>query len=344
MDNGDEQSALRPLHNAAATTAALRSGTVAEAEVPAAVTRIAAAVEMSLRRLLRDHPRAALQVRLRALAPDELRADEVLAELRQHDRISMELAASVHELLDIRQRLRDGSPAAPRDAELACHVADRLQQEANASVPRAGPLPIDPPSDVEDDTLLDEPRSAPFRRDRTRGRSREPVVVGAVAVLVILILGFTWWAWPRGPDNLQEGIARFQGGAYEDAAAYFWRHAQANPRDPTARVYLARIHRRLDRPELAQAQLDSALNIAPNDPAVLAEVGFLLSDGGQHEAAVERFREALARDPDSEGAWVGLVQSLRRDGREEAAERVLERAPPALRSRLVLPTPPGDTP
>ena len=344
MDNGDEQSALRPLHNAAATITALRSGAVSDSEVPAAVTRIAAAVEMSLRRLLRDHPRAALQVRLRALAPDELRADEVLAELRQHDRISIELAASVHELLEVRQRLRSGSRAEPHDAALACHVADRLEQEATASAPRPIPPPVDVPAEADEDTLLEESRSSPFRRDRSRTRSGGPMIAAAAAVVAIVALIVAWWVWPRGPDNLQEGIARFQGGAYEDAAAFFWRHAQANPRDPTARVYLARIHRRLDRPELAQAQLDTALNIAPEDPAVLVEVGFLLSDGGEHEAAVERFRAALAADPDSEGAWVGLVQALRRDGREDAAERVLDRAPPALRSRLELPAIPEATP
>lgn len=88
---------------------------------------------------------------------------------------------------------------------------------------------------------------------------------------------------------------------------------------------------------MAQAQLDSALSIAPDDPDVLVELGFLLTDGGEHAAAVERFREALVQDPDSEAAWVGLVQSLRLDGRADAAERVLERAPPALRPRLTLP-------
>jgi hypothetical protein len=90
----DADSALRPLRAVATTVDALRGGNLPEEETRTAVVQIAAAVEMSLRRLLRDLPSAALQVRLRALAPDELRADEVLAELRQHDQISIELAAA----------------------------------------------------------------------------------------------------------------------------------------------------------------------------------------------------------------------------------------------------------
>lgn len=343
MTSGDDQSALRPLRNVAATTAALRSGSVADDEISAAVIRVAAAVEMSLRRLLRDHPHAALQVRLRALAPDELRADEVLAELRQHDRISIELAAAVHELLEARQRLRAGDPPAYDDAALAFGVADRLEHEANASVPTPVPQPIHP-APVDGEETQPESRSSPFRRDRPRPNPGGRLVASAAVALAVIVLLVAWWLWPRGPDEMQEGIARFQDGAYEDAAAHFWRHAQAHPRDATARVYLARIHRRLDRPEMAQAQLDSALSIAPDDPDVLVELGFLLTDGGEHEAAVERFREALGRDPDSEAAWVGLVQSLRRGGRAEAADRVLERAPPALRSRLTLPDTSAVTP
>src|SRR5690606_35904894 len=126
--------------------------------------QVAAAVEMSLRRLLRDHPGAALQVRLRALAPDELRADEVLAELRQHDQISIELAAAVHELLEVRQRLRDGSALTPHDATLAYHVADRLEHEAN----RPQAHTVSPPASVAE---LPEPEPPALASPRRRRRA-----------------------------------------------------------------------------------------------------------------------------------------------------------------------------
>lgn len=336
----DQDSALRPLRNVATTMAALRTGSLSSEDSRGAVIQVAAAVEMSLRRLLRDFPAAALQVRLRALAPDELRADEVLAELRQHDQISIELAAAVHDLLEVRHRLREGAPLAPQDATLAYHVADRLEHEAN----RARSAPVTPPPapsaelDEAEATVLNQ---APRRRSRRLASTAgDPgnvrLAVAGVLVLILVALG-VWWAVPRGGGELQEGITRFRMGEYEEAADHFARHAASNPRDATARLYLARIHRRMARPNLAVAQLDTALQLAPQDADVQAELGFLLIDTGHPAEAVERFRSALRIDGDSEAAWVGLVTALRRDGRPDAAERVLERAPAAVRSRMALP-------
>lgn len=335
----DEQdSALRPLRNVASATAALRSGALPDSDTRTAVVQVAAAVEMSLRRLLRDFPTAALQVRLRALAPDELRADEVLAELRQHDQISIELAAAVHDLLEVRQRLRDGAPLSPHDATLAYHVADRLEHEASRTHPPAAAPP--PPADLQDEertVLAPQPR---FRRGRLGTDSRNArIAAAAVAGLVVLLVALgVWWIVPRGGGELDEGITLFRMGSYEDAATHFWRYAEANPEDPTPRLYLARIHRRMARPQLAVAQLDTALQLAPDDPDVHTELGFLLMDTGHPAQAVDRFRSAISLDPQSEAAWAGLVTALRADGRAAAAERVLERAPTSLRTRLALPT------
>jgi tetratricopeptide (TPR) repeat protein len=341
VGHSDEQdSALRPLRNVAPTTAALRSGALPDSETRTAVVQVAAAVEMSLRRLLRDFPGAALQVRLRALAPDELRADEVLAELRQHDQISIELAAAVHDLLEVRHRLRDGAALSPHDATLAYHVADRLEAEASRAPAAAGAATAPPASAAPDD---DPTALAPAPRRRGRRISGMAVDPGTVRlavagglVLVLVALG-VWWAAPGGSGELEEGITRFRMGAYEDAATYFWRASEADPDDPTPRLYLARIHRRMARHNLAVAQLDTALQLAPEDADVHTELGFLLIDTGHPAEAVDRFRSALSLDPDSEAAWVGLVTALRTDGRADAAERVLQRAPSVVRTRMALP-------
>lgn len=335
----DQDSALRPLRNAASATAALRSGALSDSDTRSAVAQVAAAVEMSLRRLLRDFPGAALQVRLRALAPDELRADEVLAELRQHDQISIELAAAVHDLLEVRQRLRSGGTLSPHDATLAYHVADRLEHEATHRRPIPTPPPPSEPREEEMTVASVVPRK---RRGRLAvGALPRNVQMGAIGALVLLLLTLgIWWAVPGDSGQLEEGIMRFRTGSYEDAAAYFFRYAEAHPKDPTPRLYLARIHRRMGRHQLAVAQLDTALRLAPEDPDVHTELGFLLLDTDHPAEAVDRFRSALSLDPRSEAAWAGLVTALRTDGRPDAAERVLQRAPPSVRTRLALPEQP----
>jgi len=339
MSGRDEaDGALRPLRHVASTTEALRADTLSEKESRTAVVQVAAAVEMSLRRLLRDDERADLQLRLSALAPDELRPDRVLSELRQLDRISIDLAAAIHNLFEARQQIRQGGSLAPRDRVLAYQVADRLEEEASRPT-TPPPLEAQPKPDfpAKDDGILASAPISPFRSRRPRPDVSPRIFMAVVAVVLALIIAAVWWVWPRSDDQLAEGISRFRMGAYEDAAAYFWRSAQSRPRDPTPRLYLARIHRRLERPALAFAQLDTARQIAPQDPDVLAEYGFLLLDTGNAAEAVEQFREALVQDSDSEVAWVGLVTALRADGRSDAAERVLERAPASIRSRLALP-------
>jgi tetratricopeptide (TPR) repeat protein len=326
--DGDQETALRPLRGEGALLASLRSGSLPESGLPSAVVRVADAVEGSLRRLLRDFPGAAMEVRLRALAPDELTLDEVLAELRQHDRLSIGLAAVIHDLDRVRRRLVAGGPYEPSDAERALRAADGLEHEVArlAALPHPPP-PAEPPP--VDETLV-EPvpvESAPRRR-----RARRIALAAGSIVLLLLNAGGAWWASERRSDQLDQGIALFRDGSYMDAASHFWRYAEAHPDDPTPHVYLARIHRRLRRFDLAAQEVKRAVQIAPDDADVLAEMGFLLLDTGRRPQAIDRFRDALRSDPESREAWVGLILALRESGQTEAAERVLERAPAEVRA------------
>jgi hypothetical protein len=90
----DPENTLKPLRAVEGDVIALRTGTGGAA----AVVRIARAAEGVLRRMLRDDPTAGVELRLRALSPDDLSSGELLAELRRRDRLPMELAATFHEL------------------------------------------------------------------------------------------------------------------------------------------------------------------------------------------------------------------------------------------------------
>lgn len=334
MDHGaydGGQSALKPLRSVGALLASLRSGAVAEEEVADAVARVADAVERSLRRLLRDQDSAALQVRLRALDADELRADEVLSELRQHERISMELGASVHDLLRLREQLSQGGGATPGDARLAVAVADRLEHEIAEPVhfPRPAPSAATELSPV-DETLV---HAVPVETEEGRRGPRWVAVALAGVLLLAVALG-VWQLIPRGPSELDQGVALFRSGNYMDAAPHFWRYAEAHPDDPTPHLYLARIHRRLKRYHLAGPEMKKALQLAPEDPNVQTEAAFLLLDTGRYDPAVEQFRRVVQRNPEFRSAWVGLILSLRASGRTDAADRALASAPPSVRALM----------
>ncbi|HVH12782.1 MAG TPA: hypothetical protein VM759_07015, partial [Longimicrobium sp.] len=79
----DPESTLRPLRQRAPDVEALRGG----ASSAALVVRVARAAETTLRRMLRDDPTAPVELRLRALSPDDLPTAELLAELRRRNRL-----------------------------------------------------------------------------------------------------------------------------------------------------------------------------------------------------------------------------------------------------------------
>lgn len=320
---------------------ALRSGTGDAQATGAAMVAVADAFEAVLRRRLRDDEAAPLEIRLSALAPDEIDTPAVIAELRARDRISLETAAGVHELLNVRRRIAAGGAPAARDVELATELGERIEREM-ARLPQ----PAATPRAMDDVTLADPaPRpagrvGAPAQADDADEGSppperRSPAWVWGAGVAALGLLLLAMWAVSGSRDRaLQEGIVLFRSGAYAEAEPHFRRYAEANPRDVTAQLYLARSYRRMRQFDRAADALRAALAVAPDDAGLQREVGFLLLDTGRPELAVERFRGAVSAEPESADGWLGLVRALRESGRPDAAARVAARAPAEVQTLL----------
>ncbi|CAN5903788.1 hypothetical protein BH23GEM7_BH23GEM7_13490 [soil metagenome] len=326
-------SVLQPLRAASDALRMLRQGPPDPEAARAATLRVIDAIEASLRRLLRDDPDASIELRLRALAPDELAPEQVVAELRQRDRIGIESAAYFHELLGIRRRLAEGSPGTPRDAETALRAAERLEREVadDAARPVAPPPPVSeaPPPPLEETPEAEYPAPEPV----SRGVPPWLWAVAALGLLLVVLLG-VWLSLGRRDSSLEEGIALFRSGELARAEPHFQRHAQANPRDATPRLYLARIYRRTGEPDSAAAELRRALDLAPEDAGVYRELGLLFLDLGQNEPAIRPLRRAVELDPDNAEGWIMLIQALRLAGQQGAAQRVLAQAPAEVRALL----------
>src|SRR5688500_4361803 len=134
----DPDSILRPLRQRATDLDALRGGAAASGTT----LRVAAAVETTLRRMLRDDATAPVELRLRALAAEDLPTADLLAELRRRNRMPMELAAAVHELDQAAQRLAAGEGESERDGRLAVSVAEGLE----AHIQSLAGLPLEDPA------------------------------------------------------------------------------------------------------------------------------------------------------------------------------------------------------
>lgn len=319
-------SALRTLHAARDAVVLLRAGSAEPNAMHAAFLRVCDAAEATLRRLMRDDPGLPMELRLQALAPEELTAEEVVAGLRRRDRISLEMAASYHDLLTARRRIEGGAEVRHDDAELAVRVVERLEREATSA----------PQPRREDSPAVAHGEDAVGHRSLVaRSVTRPSWVWGAAAVAALLLIALAvWWGGARRGSALEQGITLFRTGDFDRAAVFLERHTEAHPDDVTARLYLARIYRRTGRFEQAREELRAAIELAPRDAALQRELGFLLLDGGRADAAVGRFRSAIELDENSTEGWVGLVRALRASGQPAAAERVIARAPAEVRALL----------
>lgn len=286
-------------------------------------------LEATLRRWLRDDADAPLALRLQALAPDEVPADRLLAELRQRGRLSLELAAAIHDLLRAREVLRAQVDVDPRTvdrlvAQIGHVIGDleaRLSARASATAAEEGPTVRDAETDVH-------PVPPP-------GRSRRgwTVAVGAVGVLLVLVLG---WLVARdaGRADRERAIAALRSGDYAAAAAALERYVARHPEEVDSWLALARAYRRLRQPERAAEALRRAAALDPSDPGVQRELGLWLLERGHYDRAALRFEAALARDSSDVAAWAGLLQALRRAGRTDDARRRWAAAPPEVRQAL----------
>lgn len=325
----DPESTLRPLRQRAPDLEALRAG----APAAALVVRVGRAAEATLRRMLRDDPTAPVELRLRALSADDLPTPDLLAELRRRNRLPMELAAAFHDLDLACERISGGVDPAPRDAGLAVAVAEGL--DAHIRTLPALPRLEDPVLDDPDEDALtadDEERVRTVPAPRRRRVPWETLLaLAALAVLLVIAIRV------RGGDDddaLRRGEADYRAGRVVQAERAFRAYAEEHPRDPQARIYLARIYREAGRLPDAEREIQAGLRASPEDAGLHTERGFLLLDANRPADAVPVFRAALAHDRESHRAWAGLVRALRAANRPRDAEQVLGLAPPEVRALI----------
>ncbi len=119
--------------------------------------------------------------------------------------------------------------------------------------------------------------------------------------------------------------------AFELAEQRFRDAVRDNPRSAAARRSLASALERIGRQAEAAMWYQEALNLSPEDAALLFHTGRLYNEEGRFQGAAERLRRAVELEPSFGPAWVELARSLGETGEHlEAAEaltRALELAP-----------------
>ena len=122
------------------------------------------------------------------------------------------------------------------------------------------------------------------------------------------------------------GVAFFQHGYFEQAAASFQQVIAKNPENAEAQYNLGTLYLRSNRLPNARPYLEQAVKLRPNYAEAWNNLGMLAAQQGQDEEAIHNFRQALTLRPNYEVALLNLANLYRRQRDFRQAEPLLTRA------------------
>lgn len=151
-------------------------------------------------------------------------------------------------------------------------------------------------------------------------------LVGALALVVLLGIG--WWAWMQygGGSELDQAVALYTRGQRQEAAAAFERAARDNPRDARPRIYLARMAREAGNLTLARDEATKAVLADSTNSLAHGEMARYLMAAGQWDVARRFWLRALTYDKTDRAAQGYLGCTMVRLGRYDEARTWLQRA------------------
>jgi len=105
-------------------------------------------------------------------------------------------------------------------------------------------------------------------------------------------------ATPVGAVEFTEGVAAYNKGDFQAAAAKFEAAIQKAPTLPDLYVNLALAYFRLNRASDAVAQLEKAASLGPDDAKIQYQLGSAYVEMQQYDKAIAAFEKGLAKNPD----------------------------------------------
>src|SRR5882762_3896139 len=127
-------------------------------------------------------------------------------------------------------------------------------------------------------------------------------------------------------NDFTYGVALFQRGYLDQAAASFKQVITAKPHDPEAYYNLGTLYLRRDAPQEARRYLERTVELRPDYPEAWNNLGMLAGQEGQPDEAIRNFQHSLLLRPGYTVALLNLGNLYRRQGNTEEAEELLNRA------------------
>jgi Flp pilus assembly protein TadD/peroxiredoxin len=127
-------------------------------------------------------------------------------------------------------------------------------------------------------------------------------------------------------NDFTYGVAMFQRGYLDQAAASFKQVIAVKPEDPEAFYNLGTLYLRRNSLPEARQFLEHTVKLRPNYPEAWNNLGMVAAQQGQLDEAVGNFKQSLVLRPAYATALVNLGNTYRRQGTLDEAEKLLSRA------------------
>jgi Flp pilus assembly protein TadD/peroxiredoxin len=127
-------------------------------------------------------------------------------------------------------------------------------------------------------------------------------------------------------NDFTYGVAMFQRGYLEQAAASFQQVTAAKPQEPEAYYNLGTLYLRKNNLTDARKYLEKTVKLRPDYPEAWNNLGMLAGQEGQADEAIRNFQQSLSLRPNYVTALLNLGNLYRRRGAVEEAEKLLNRA------------------
>jgi Flp pilus assembly protein TadD/peroxiredoxin len=127
-------------------------------------------------------------------------------------------------------------------------------------------------------------------------------------------------------NDFTYGVAMFQRGYLEQAAASFKQVIAAKPEDPEAYYNLGTLYLRKNDLRDARQYLEQTVKLRPDYPEAWNNLGMVAAQEGQTDDAIRNFKQSLSLRPSYATALANLGNVYRRLGDFDEAEKLLSRA------------------
>src|SRR5215472_6584067 len=127
-------------------------------------------------------------------------------------------------------------------------------------------------------------------------------------------------------NNLTYGVALFQHGYLQEAAAAFQQVIAALPNDPVAYYNLGTLYLQRNEPTEARPYFEKAVKLRPAYAEAWNNLGMVSAQQGNDDEAIQNFQQSLRLRPTYVTALVNLGNLQRHKGAFEEAQKLLERA------------------